>query len=1071
MEFRLLGRMEALHDGRPVALGRRRERMLLALLLLETGSAVPPDRLADLLWDDDPPATARASLHTHVSRLRAVLTPFDVQLLSTATGYRVDVHPEQVDAHLFRTLIGRAQASSDLDERVETLRAALHLWRGPLLADLIPDRLQLRIDVELTELRLAATELLMASELDRGRHREIVGELTALVAENPLHEAYTAQLMLVLYRCGRRTEALEAYERIRGRIADELGLDPGLELQELRTAMLRDDPTLTPVTAPAAQAVLATPAPAPAASPAPAQLPLPVAHFTGRTEALRTLDSHLRDLTTAPAVAVVAITGTGGAGKTALAVTWAHRVVGQFPDGQLYIDLRGYDPGEPKSAAAALDGFLRALGVDRTPIDLDERAALYRSLLARRRMLVVLDNARSIEQIRPLLPGSPGSLVLVTSRDDLAALVARDGARRLALDRLTDTEATDLLRRILGDARVDAEPEARVELVRLCAGLPLALRIAAERAGQVIAAGKSSQVIAAKRAGQVIAGAEARTPSPSRPLAELVAELANRTRRLDVLSFPGDPLTALRVVFSWSYQALPPAAAQLFRQLGLHPGPDWDLLAAANLAGLDLDRTGRLLDLLVGAHLVEHNCHGRFQMHDLLREYAAELATVESDEALNRLYDWYLHTANVAMDLIDPHRSRARLPVLSPIVSGPAPITYDEAIDWLEAERTGLVAAILRAGDRLVHAWQLTQAIWKFFFIRGYSDDWYATGPPALAAARQLADPYAQGEILNSLGASRYATGRYDESADYYRQALPLRRQAGDRAGEAVTLGNLGVVYDLLGRYDDAVDHYLRALPIQRAIGDQRGEAMMLGNLGISLKNLGRYGDAAEHYRQAMALYRQTGDQRGEAVSLDNAAVLEDRLGNHAEALSLLREARAIAERHNDRRILSYVLNHFGAAQLSLGEVESAREAHERALMLAREIGNREAESTALKGLGTVHSRLGAHATAIELHHAALELVRRLNAPSREAEIHNDLGEAHRTAEDGTSALGPYQAALAMAVRCGDRFQQGRATFGIAQVLRTFGDHEGAHRHGTQAMKIFSGLGVPETTAVAAFLH
>ncbi|GAB2931519.1 tetratricopeptide repeat protein [Micromonospora polyrhachis] len=1063
MEFRLLGRMEALHDGRPVALGRRRERMLLALLLLETGSAVSPDRLANLLWDDAPPATSRASLHTHVSRLRAVLTPFDVPLSSTATGYRVEVDAEQVDAHVFRTLVDRARKLPAPDRRVGPLRDALALWRGPLLADLATDRLRERIGIELTELRLAATELLMASELDRGRHREIVGELTALVAENPLHESYTAQLMLALYRCGRRTDALDAYERIRGRIADDLGLDPGLELQELRTAMLRDDPALTPAAAPAPSAILVTPAPVPAApaSPVPAQLPLPVAHFTGRTEALQTLDDHLRDLTAAPTVAVAAITGTGGAGKTALAVTWAHRVAGQFPDGQLYVDLRGYDPGEPKPAAAALDGFLRALGVDRTPIDLDERAALYRSLLAGRRMLVVLDNARSVEQVRPLLPGSPGSLVLVTSRDDLAALVARDGARRLALDRLTDTEATDLLRRILGDARVDAEPGARVELVRLCAGLPLALRIAAERTGRVDAAEPGSRVHAGRTG----------APSPGRPLADLVAELADRSRRLDVLSFPGDPLTALRVVFSWSYQALPPAAARLFRLLGLYPGPDWDLLAAANLAGLDLDQTGRLIDLLVGAHLVEPGCRGRFQMHDLLREYAAELARVESGDALDRLYDWYLHRVNAAMDLVDPHRSRAPLPELSPIVSGPAPTTYEQAIEWLEAERPSLVAAILRAGDRLVHTWQLTQALWKFFFIRGYSDDWHATNLPALAAARRLTDPYAQGEILNSLGASRYATGRYDDAVDHYRQALPLRRQAGDRAGEATTLGNLGVVYDLLGRYDDAVDHYLRALPIQRAVGDQRGEAMMLGNLGISLKNLGRYGNAAKHYRQAMALYRRTGDQRGEAIALDNAAFLEHRLGNHTEALSLLHQARVIAERHNDRRILSYVLNHLGAVQLSLGEIESAREAHERALLLAREIGNREAEGTALKGLGEVHSRLGAHATAITLQHAALDLVRRLNTPSREAEIHNDLGEAHRTAADDTTALEHFQAALAIAVRCRDRFQRGRAEFGTAQVLRTLGNHEEAHRHATQAMEIFSSLGVPETAAVAAFLR
>src|SRR6266511_4159105 len=472
--------MEAYHNGVPVDLGRRRgERCLLGLLLLEAGRVLPVDRLAALLWDDEPPDHARATLQTHVSRLRARLDPgrqgrYGVRLVSRGDGYLVETDPDRVDVHRFRRLVDAARRLPEPVDRAAGLRRALALWRGAPLADVASERLRDRVCSGLMEERLAALETCVEAELAAGAHHALLPELTDLVAEHPHRQRLAGALMLALHRAGRQPDALAAYHRVRARLADELGLDPGPQLRRLHESILRDDaPAETPAPA-------ETSPPAEPLVPHPAQLPAEPAYFTGRDEQIAQLDRMIETDARAPTVAISALSGAGGVGKTALAVHWAHRVRDRFPDGQLYVDLQGYAPAEPARPQDVLARFLRALGVpgDRVPADPDEAAGLYRTMLADKRMLVVLDNAHTADQVRPLLPGSRSCLAVVTSRDRLSGLVAIEGAQRVSLDGLTADEAVALLGRVIGAGRLDAEPDAVAALVDACGRLPLALRIA-----------------------------------------------------------------------------------------------------------------------------------------------------------------------------------------------------------------------------------------------------------------------------------------------------------------------------------------------------------------------------------------------------------------------------------------------------------------------------------------------------------------------------------------------------------------------------------------------------------------
>lgn len=792
--------------------------------------------------------------------------------------------------------------------------------------------------------------------------------------------------------------------------------------------------------------------------PIPRLLPAAVSAFTGRQPYLQQLDQLLgaADDDGTAAVVISAITGTAGVGKTALAVRWAHQVADRFPDGQLYANLHGYGPGEPLAAGTVLGSFLQSLGVDTPPPEPEERAARYRSLLSEKRVLILLDNARTVDQVRQLLPGTASCLVLVTSRDVLAGLVARDGARRLDLDRLTLQESRELLGRLVGEQRVLAEPEACAELISLCARLPLALRIAAER----------------------IAG------RPGAGLAELVEDLRDVGRALDTLDSTGDPLTDVRSVFSWSYQALSEPAARLFRLLGLCPGPDISAHGAAALAAIPVAEARRLLDRLADAYLLECGAGGRYGMHDLLRAYARELAddvetATERRQALTGLFDWLLSTTNAAMDLINPHR-RA-MPAPTPTMQSnsqptpqPTPPVFDDADAagaWLEAERAVLVAAVRLGadGEWPVHAWQLAHSLWLFFYTRRYIDDWFDTLTHAMAAAGRLDDQFAQAELLHILGIAYDATARYEAALNLFQRALPLRRAVEDRRGEGVTLNGLGAANYRLRRLEAAANNYRLAADVFAEIEFPHGKLTALGNAALLAGDMGRYEEAIGLFTEVLQAREALEDRHGQPMVLNNLGRLHHRLGRDDEALVFLRRAQAGSEELDDKHTLANTFEAMAAVHARRADYSSAESHAHQALTLARANGDRNDEVAALATLGRIHLSQGDLPAALDWYTQALSVCRDFHQPGNEHAVHNGLGQTHLALGDPETALHHHRVALAVADST-NPYEQACAEFGIASALLARNSSDGTRQHLDTALRIFTELGVPEAEAARALL-
>jgi tetratricopeptide (TPR) repeat protein/transcriptional regulator with XRE-family HTH domain len=654
----------------------------------------------------------------------------------------------------------------------------------------------------------------------------------------------------------------------------------------------------------------------------PRQLPGPVRLFVGRGAELAALTGLLDSAGGTPtAVVISAIGGTAGVGKTALAVRWAHQVADRFPDGQLYVNLRGYDPDQPLPTADALAGLLRDLGVPGrdVPAEAGERAARYRSLVAGRRVLIVLDNAAHSEQVRPLLPGSPGCVTVVTSRDALAGLVARDGAARLDLDVLPTVEAVGLLRALIG-ARVDADPDAAAALAARCARLPLALRVAAE--------------LAAAR--------------PAASLAELAGELAGE-QRLDLLDAGGDPRTGIRAVFSWSYRHLEPETGRLFRLLGLHPGPDLDVNAAAALAASSVRDARRGLDVLARAHLIDAAGTDRYGMHDLLRAYARDLAAAHDGEgeqraALTRLFDLYLQASAAAMDILFPAEADHR-----PSVPRPADCAVPEfdhpagARAWLDTERANLVATAAHAAvyGWPGHATRLAATLFRYLDAGGHFAHAVIIHGHARSAAAHLADRAAQADALTSLGLVDVHQGRYPQAAGHLQQALALSRETGDRTRQARALQDLGLADFQQGRWQQAISQLEQAQALFRETGDQIGEARVLGNLAIIEFQQGHHEPAAAHLRQALAVYREADHLAGEAYILANLGGGALQQGHHDQAVGYLRQALPLFRETANRIGEAHVLANLGIVDLRQGRHEQATSSLRQALDLFRETGDR----------------------------------------------------------------------------------------------------------------------------------
>jgi tetratricopeptide (TPR) repeat protein/transcriptional regulator with XRE-family HTH domain len=726
----------------------------------------------------------------------------------------------------------------------------------------------------------------------------------------------------------------------------------------------------------------------------PRELPSAVAGFTGRSAELDALTGLLdRPGRRAPGVVVIsAISGTAGVGKTALAVHWAHTVVDSFPDGQLYVNLRGYDPGQPVPASDALAGLLRSLGVpgQDIPPDEDERAARFRSLLAGKRMLVVLDNAGSAGQVRPLLPGAESCAVVVTSRDALAGLVAHDGVTRLDLDALPLRDAVGLLGSLIG-ARAAADPGAAAELAGQCCRLPLTLRVAAE--------------LAAAR--------------PGVPLAALVSELADLGTRLDLLESGEDPPAQVRVVFSWSYRHLDAGAARTFRLLGLHPGPGLEPYAAAALTGASMPQTRRALDVLARAHLIQPAEPGRYGMHDLLRAYARELAASQEAgddqrERLTRLFDYYLYAAATAMDTLYP-AGRQRCPRLAGSASLIPPLTGPAAArEWLAAERAALVAV---AGHAATYGWpghatRLAATLHDYFQSSGHFLEAITIYRHALDAARSAGDRAGEATALTQIGVIYWEQSRLQQAYDHYRQALALFRAEGDRAGEAQALGGIGASETGLGRYEQAGRHQQEAAAIYSDIGDRDGQARAIGNLGRARLRQGHHQEAAGYYRQSLDLYRETGDRNGEALALARLGTLDLRLGLYERAEGYLRAALALFHETGEKSSAAETLLWLGQVYLRLGRHEQASGNFEQALATFREIGDPAQEAEALNGLGEVLLQAGEAGKARAHHAAALELTSEIGTPLEQARAHSGLARACHADGDLAQARHHWQQAL-----------------------------------------------------------
>jgi DNA-binding SARP family transcriptional activator/tetratricopeptide (TPR) repeat protein len=984
VEFRLLGRVEAEHEGIVLDLGRRRERCLLGILLLGAGAAVPVERLVSLLWDDAPPPAARASLHAHVSRLRRRLDPgndgaLGVRLLRRDGGYVAEVPPASTDAGRFHALVDRARALPDPAERSAGLRQGLALWRGPLLADAASDCLRERIGPQLTEGRLMATELAIEADLAAGRSAEAAAELTALVSAHPLRERLRAQLMLALYRCGRQADALQAFHDARELLAGELGIEPGPELRQMQERILAADPELA---APARAAEL----PGHQRS----DLPGDIADFTGReTEMRRLLDVLSGDAGAGLAVVISAIDGMAGIGKTALAVHLAHKLAERYPDARLFIDLHAHTADrKPVRPAAALDMLLRALGVPsaKIPREIDERARMWRAELAGRKALVVLDNAASAAQVRPLLPGAPGCLVLITSRRRLTDLEA---ARSLSLDVLPPGDAAALFTRAADVDHAAADPGAAADVVRLCGYLPLAIRIAAAR----------------------LRGRPAWTTG------HLAGRLAERESRLGELSV-GDRSVA--AAFTLSYQDLSPGQQLLFRLLGLVPCPEFGACVAAALCDTSLDQAGRLLEELVDAHLLQEPAPDRYRFHDLLRHHAEALARQTEPDAVRRaavgrVLDYYLQATARAMAHVDPRGTQITLGARRETAPTPIPGSRSAALAWLDDEYGNLIAVIGYAGEEgwPNYAWQLPCLLQYFFDIRGHAADWISTHRLALVTVHHLADRQAEAEIRKGLGLAYWILMRCDEALDQHRQSLALYCAAGNRLGEGDALNNLGLVHERLGQYVQARSHYERSLAIRLAAGDGRGRAATLLNLGNVHDRLGRYTVAAEHYRQAMVIFQEIGDQRSEAIVLGNLGMIHERLEQHDDAIRHFRQSLAITAKSGDHRISSHNLTNLGNVFGRLGRHAEAAVQHLQALALARETGDRGAEGEILNNLGDTRCATGHLTEALALHHQALALAREVRDRHEEARAHHGAGTALQVSDPG-SARQQWAAALAI---------------------------------------------------------
>jgi DNA-binding SARP family transcriptional activator/tetratricopeptide (TPR) repeat protein len=934
----------------------------MALLLLNANAVVSFDHLIDELWEVPPP-TARRQVHNAMAALRRSLGgPDEVEIRTTDAGYQLDIRQDQLDAYAFRDHVRDAEqaaAEGHVDDAVRHLCQGLDLWRGPALPGL--DSRYIRSAVAgLEEQRLAALERLSSLRLALGEEASVLSDLTRWVAEHPLRESLRASLMLALYRCGRQAEAIEVYDQGRRLLAEQLGLDPGAGLKQLHERILLGTVEPAPAYAPPPPRPAETRAPmVPAEAPAGEDvdrctLPHDIIDFSGRDAELAQL--HEDTARSSPtALMISTIDGMGGIGKTALAVRLAHQLRADYPDGQYFIDLRGFTAGQdPLTPAHALDLLLRDVGVpvERVPAGHEARVGLWRSAMTGRRALLVLDNAVSEEQVRPLLPGAPGTLVIVTSRRHLSSL---EGVSPLFLDVLPPDDAAALFRRVAGPDATAADDETGAagvaEVVDLCGRLPLAIRIAAARLHH----------------------------RPNWTVADLAERLRDHRRRTRFLAVGDRTVSA---VLGLSYRYLRPALRRLFRLLSAHPAADFEAHSVAAMAGITSDEAEQALDELVEDNLVLPGSGGRYKMHDLVRDCAHELAEQHDSAAdlhiaVQRLLDYYLHLAWVACRPMARGAYRFDPTITYPPASVPDIDSRADAMSVLKAEHGNLVEVARYAAEHgwLDHAWQIPAALQPFLTQMNYRDNSLEMVTRGLAAARERADQGGEAAMLGSTALILREQGRVDEAEQLFQQAIDISRaidapaievsqladlgftqrragrlcrardtfaagrrlaeRIGDQQGYVTLTNNLAVIYIAMGRYEEAIGYLEDALPVSRETGSGRDEAMVLGNLGWALDSQGRSADGLRHYDRSLALIQSQGSRHAEAMTLAGRSAARLHLGDLAGALADGRAALTVARDANGHYAECEALLAIGDALVASGETAAAESVYDQARQVA----------------------------------------------------------------------------------------------------------------------------------------
>lgn len=930
VELNVLGPWEVRVGQKHVAIPSGRLQTLLAALVLSEGRPVAVRTLADQLWPDEPPLNAGATVHTYVTRLRKLV---GAEVIHTvAGGYQLRVETGHIDLYRFRGLMRATEQAGTDEQELELLQRALLLWRGRPFGDSVSTWLDREVIPPLTEEWFAATERRIDLEVAVGPPKRVIAELSDLTVRYPTRESLWVRLISALHGAGRRGEALEAYRQIRETLNSELGLDPSEELRHLQRAVLRDElpshssePAVTTTT--------------------PAQLPADVIDFAGRTDELAALSALAQ---AAEGSTVTVLTGTAGVGKTALAVRWAHQMADGYPDGQLYVNLRGHAPDRPVRPIEALAWFIGALGVapDRVPPDIDAAASLFRSLVSGRRMLILLDNVGDAEQVRPLLPAGVGMHVLVTSRRLLAGLIVTNAARHLTVTPLPADEAALFVTRILAPRLVSAD-SARA-LARQCCYLPLALRIAA---------------------------ANLRV-DPHLGIDEYLDQLRVGDQ-LATLMVDGDPSASVRAALDWSYLRLPAPAQNVIRHLGLVPGPEVTVAAVAVLTDTSPEDAGRWMRALIDANLVEVDRNHRFGMHDLLKAYAVERGLIEDGDgdraaAVSRLLDWYLRRTVAAVEKLYP--MMVRLPVPPPRCDRPSapPVDSTDALSWLAVERRNLVDAVVHAAANGHHeyAWRLGDALRAYFDGTGHRVDWLTVAAATMAAATAGGHAGARAAAAANLAHVHQFCGDGAAALDHATASLRFSKEAGWAEGEARALNHLGALRMIEGRPERAFEMFVDALALDRRVGDDKGVAIRLGNLGVTSMVLGRLDAAAAYLGEALEVHRRCG--HSQALALANLATVQRMSGAYDAALRNALLSRTKADHgHPHQEVL--ILVTLCAIERDRGRLTEAQRYADLAEACAREVGAPALLADAAGSQGAIDLQEARYESAAERYRQAAE--------------------------------------------------------------------------------------------------